>query len=109
GRNPRRKFRFLLVLLEMKLIESSDEIEPAALMSLLNKSGRSQINNGIAMIAKRGSLVNTRDEAGTPVLRTSERTSHAVKQDHKGGQVLVLSSQPIDSPRSQARPAGLNG
>src|SRR6185503_19610068 len=100
--DPRGQFAFFRMARHMVFVEHFDEVQPAALVLGFDKFWRGQIYNRISLVAERSALVNTRKEASTPVLRSTQRRPHIVHEYHKSRQVLVLASQPVGRPGAYA-------
>ena len=100
------QFGIVLPVPGMPPVEPAYIVKTPFLLSGGDRCGRGKIGKRLALNLQRGSLVNCRHEACTPVSRAVYNRTLHILHHHEGGQVLIDRSQAVSNPTAQRWPTG---
>src|SRR5688572_2579000 len=87
----------------MLLVQLPDRVERIALNPIVHPLGIGKIQNRITLAAEHYSVINSRKKTRTPVRSATARSLASGTKNHKTRQILRFRSQPVKSPRANAR------
>ena len=83
-------------------VEVADGVDGLALAVGRDALGVGEIEDGVAVTAKRHALIGGRQEAGAPVDGPAARTARAGLEDDEAGEILRFAAKPVRDPGSHA-------